>query len=79
MINPPSKGKGGHWTNGIDDASPTTPERWLAGARRHEGSWWTDWTNWLTVRSGERTGAPPVGSAAHPPLCDAPGTYVLEK
>jgi polyhydroxyalkanoate synthase subunit PhaC len=79
MINPPSKGKGGHWTNETDDASPTTSERWLASARRHDGSWWTDWTNWLAARSGERVRAPSVGSADHPPLCDAPGTYVLEK
>jgi polyhydroxyalkanoate synthase subunit PhaC len=79
MINPPSKGKGGHWTNETDNASPTTPETWLAGARRHDGSWWTDWTNWLAVRSGEKTDAPPVGSATYPPVCDAPGTYVLEK
>jgi polyhydroxyalkanoate synthase subunit PhaC len=79
MINPPSKGKGSHWTNEADDASPTTAERWLADARRHDGSWWIDWTNWLAARSGKRAGAPSVGSAAHPPLCDAPGTYVLEK
>jgi polyhydroxyalkanoate synthase len=79
MINPPSRGKGGHWTNETDDASPTTPERWLAGAERHEGSWWTDWTNWLAERSGKQKSAAPIGSAAHPPLCDAPGTYVHEK
>lgn len=79
MINPPSKRKGGHWTNETDGASPTTPERWLAGAQRHDGSWWTDWTKWLAARSGERAGARSIGSAAYPPLCDAPGTYVLEK
>ena len=31
------------------------------------------------TRSGEKVKPPPVGSKAHPPLADAPGTYVLEK
>jgi polyhydroxyalkanoate synthase subunit PhaC len=78
MINPPSKGKGGYWTN---DAlsTPATAEAWLSGAQKHGGSWWTDWAGWLQARSGETIPAPPAGSAAHPPICDAPGTYVLEK
>lgn len=43
-----------------------------------EGSWWTDWTAWLAARSGQKRPAAAIGSAAHPPLCEAPGTYVLE-
>lgn len=78
MINPPSKAKGGYWTNDIEPM-PANAEAWLAGAQKHEGSWWTDWANWLQVRSGQRVSAPQVGSAAHPPIGDAPGTYVLEK
>ncbi len=78
MINPPSKGKGGYWTND-SLPPPATAEAWMAGAQRHEGSWWIDWAGWLQARSGERRSAPPVGSVAHPPICDAPGTYVLEK
>jgi polyhydroxyalkanoate synthase len=77
MINPPAKGKGGYWTNDADP-KPKTAEEWLAGAQQHEGSWWTDWTVWLAARSGEKRPAPAIGSAAHPPLCEAPGTYVLE-
>jgi polyhydroxyalkanoate synthase len=79
MINPPSKGKGGHWADDVDNALLASAEEWLAGARRHEGSWWIDWANWLAARSGTKRGAPSVGSAAYPPICDAPGTYVLEK
>ena len=78
MINPPSKGKGGYWTNDILPA-PATADAWLAGAQRHDGSWWTDLVGWLGARCGERIPAPPVGSDAHPPIGDAPGTYVLEK
>jgi len=78
VINPPSKGKGGYWTNDIHSA-PATADAWMAGAQKHDGSWWTDWTAWLGTRSGERIPASHVGSAAHPPIADAPGTYVLEK
>jgi polyhydroxyalkanoate synthase len=78
MINPPSKGKGGYWTNETL-SPPGTAKAWLAGAQRHDGSWWTDWAGWLAARSGETIPARPVGSAAHAPICDAPGTYILEK
>ena len=78
MINPPSKHKGGYWTNDIVSA-PATADAWLADAQKHDGSWWNDLAGWLRVRSGERIPAPPIGSAAHPPIGDAPGTYVLER
>jgi polyhydroxyalkanoate synthase len=79
MINPPSKGKGCHWTNETDGAALGTAEAWLAGAQKHDGSWWADWAKWLEARSGRRKPAGAVGSATHPPIGDAPGTYVLEK
>ena len=78
MINPPSKGKGGYWTNDTLPP-PASADAWLADAHKHDGSWWTDLAGWLGARSGEKIPAPPVGSAAHPPIGDAPGTYVLEK
>jgi polyhydroxyalkanoate synthase len=80
MINPPSAGKGGHWTDETGDAAAAgTAAAWLAGAKKHEGSWWGDWTKWLEARSGKRIPAAAVGSAAFPPIQDAPGSYVLEK
>ena len=75
IINPPG-GKGSFWSNG---SSASTPEQWRAGATRHDGSWWTDWGAWLAERSGEKRPPPPVGSNRHPPLQDAPGSYVLAK
>jgi polyhydroxyalkanoate synthase len=77
IINPPG-GKGTYWTNEIDPA-PAIAEHWRETATRHDGSWWSDWTAWLAERSGERGDPPPMGSAANPPLGDAPGTYVLER
>ncbi len=75
IINPPSKARG-YWTNEQLGASA---DQWLAGARRHEGSWWTDWVAWLRPRSGEQGAPPSLGSVAHPPITPAPGSYVLEK
>jgi polyhydroxyalkanoate synthase len=76
VINPPEAGKGSYWTN--DTAEPTAAA-WKAGAERHEGSWWTDWVAWLRERAGEQVPARQPGSEGHPPLADAPGSYVLEQ
>jgi polyhydroxyalkanoate synthase len=76
VINHPAGRKGAFWVN---DATAETPEAWLEGATKHEGSWWTDWTAWLGERSGAEVAPPPLGGESHPPLADAPGTYVLEK
>jgi polyhydroxyalkanoate synthase len=77
IINPPG-GKGTYWTREPGEAA-SSPEEWLESASRHEGSWWPDWTAWLAARSGRKGTPPALGSAKHPPLEDAPGTYVLEK
>lgn len=74
VINPPTRGRG-YWTSA--DPAPTA-DAWMAGATHHEGSWWSDWIEWLRPRSGKQVASPPMGSAAHPPLTPAPGTYVLE-
>ncbi len=76
IINPPG-GKGSYWTN--ESSSADTPEHWQATAERHEGSWWADWFAWLAAHSGGKAKPPSLGSAAYPPLQDAPGSYVLKK
>jgi polyhydroxyalkanoate synthase len=75
VINPPSKGRG-YWTN---PARAASAEEWMAGASHYEGSWWSDWIDWLRQRAGEPVAPPPMGNAAHPPIAPAPGTYVLER
>ena len=75
IVNPPG-GKRSYFTN---DALPPDPAAWLSAAARHQGSWWEDWTEWIGSRSGALGPPPALGSAAHPPLDDAPGTYVHEK
>jgi polyhydroxyalkanoate synthase len=78
VINHPAARKGAYWVNEAG-RPPATAEEWLEEATRHDGSWWSDWIGWLGERSGEMVEVPAVGSAAYPPITDAPGTYVLEK
>lgn len=73
IVNPPSKGKYGHYTN---DGPMTTPEDWLANATFHPGSWWPRWGAWLAGHSGGQVPARQPGDSQHPVLCPAPGTYV---
>lgn len=77
IINPPG-GKGTYWTGDAEEPGATA-QAWREKATAHSGSWWTDWTAWLAERSGRKGKPPALGSATHPALADAPGTYVLEK
>jgi polyhydroxyalkanoate synthase subunit PhaC len=43
------------------------------------GSWWPEWSNWLKNHSGEPIPPPAMGIPGQPPLCAAPGTYVLRE
>ncbi|MEL6205393.1 MAG: class I poly(R)-hydroxyalkanoic acid synthase [Pseudomonadota bacterium] len=74
IINPPSKKKYGHYTN--DDLS-LKPDEWRSSATYNEGSWWERWGAWLKKRSGAQVAAREPGGPNHPPLCPAPGTYVV--
>jgi polyhydroxyalkanoate synthase len=76
VINPPSAKKYQHWTN---DKLPPKVENWLAGAKEHPGSWWTDWNAWLAPLSGKKIPARTPGDGKLKPLGDAPGTYVKVK
>ncbi len=69
IINPPSKGKYGHYTSGPPQGDAAD---WLAAATFHQGSWWPRWRDWLAERSGPQVEARVPGQG----LCAAPGTYV---
>jgi polyhydroxyalkanoate synthase len=80
IISQPNKKKAAWWGLPPGSANPPKPDDWFAASPRHDGSWWPDWTAWLAERSPEKTAAPVrLGSERHPPLADAPGTYVLER
>lgn len=61
--------------------SSLPPDVWWSTAADEPGSWWPAWHEWLVAHgSGDQAAEPPaLGTLAHPPLADAPGTYVLER
>lgn len=73
IVNPPSKGKYGHYVNAglMVDASA-----WLEGATFEQASWWPRWGAWLAARSGEQVAARVPGDSGVEILAPAPGTYV---
>lgn len=64
--------------NKPEDAPYVGPDEWLKAAPLVEGSWWLEWTRWLTAKSGEPCEPPRmgVGPADGHSLPDAPGDYV---
>jgi poly(3-hydroxyalkanoate) synthetase len=77
MVNPPGNEKASFQTA---DENPPDPQAWLRGASKVKGSWWDDYVDWLSQRTGEQRNKPRrLGSAQHEPLCDAPGTYVHDR
>ena len=61
----------------LNPETPPEAGQWMAGAQRHEGSWWQHWAGWLGERSGEQVAAPQsVGSPRFPAKEPAPGLYV---
>jgi len=74
VVNPPASGKYQFWTN--DNIRDVTLSDWLKGAQEHKGSWWPDWRGWLESIDAEQVPARAAGTAALPPIEDAPGSYV---
>jgi poly[(R)-3-hydroxyalkanoate] polymerase subunit PhaC len=76
FVNPAAKSRYDYWEG---PPASDDPDQWLAGATEHHGSWWPQWLEWLTARSGPEK-APPgtLGNRKYPPLGPAPGTYVHE-
>jgi polyhydroxyalkanoate synthase len=60
------------------DAFYTGPDEWLETVELVEGSWWPEWTRWLSAKSSEPTASPQMGNrpAERHALPDAPGDYV---
>ena len=56
------------------------PDAWLAKSTPKTGSWWPEWTDWLTNWGGGFGKPPSMGAPSRglQPLCAAPGTYVLQ-
>ena len=76
VINPPAAGKYQYWTN---DRHAPDFDAWLPGAKETAGSWWPDWSAWLSKLSGDQVPARQPGDGKLKPIGDAPGTYVKVK
>jgi len=78
VINPPAKHKRSHWLSDLAPGHlPARATEWFQTAREVPGSWWPDWDAWLARFGGRRVAAPArPGNASHPPIEDAPGSYV---
>ena len=72
VVNPPGS-KYGHWQN---DKNPSSPDDWLAGAEKHDSSWWPAWQEWVSQYAGGEVSARQPGDGKLPPIEDAPGSYV---
>ncbi|MEL7229740.1 MAG: alpha/beta fold hydrolase [Pseudomonadota bacterium] len=77
LLNPPGNPKSWYVEA---PAKAEDPEQWAETAEKHEGSWWTGWGKHLQANSGKQVDAPKKpGSKKHPPLGDAPGTYIFDE
>ncbi len=77
LVNPPGNPKASYF---IDGEPGTDAETWLKSATKHTGTWWQAWADWSIERAGTQVAAPDsLGSATHPPLQPAPGSYVRDK
>ena len=76
VVNPPGSGRR-YFRAGAPPSADA--QAWIAGAVRHEGSWWDHWAAWAVAHSGRAVRAPASpGSTAHPVVEAAPGRYVTE-
>jgi polyhydroxyalkanoate synthase len=86
VINPPAKKKRSYWINNGTDSgakngsrkqAAVDAETWLAAAVEHPGSWWTEWTEFLSEHAGKQVAAPrKLGNTKHDIIEPAPGRYV---
>ncbi|MEO9168957.1 MAG: class I poly(R)-hydroxyalkanoic acid synthase [Aestuariivirga sp.] len=73
VVNPPAAHKYQYWAN---DAMADTLEEWMLGAKETAGSWWPDWLEWISAKSGNKVAAYVPKDAG---LGDAPGMYARVK
>ncbi len=75
LVNPPGNPKANYR---VSDDIPVDAQEFLTSVEPTQGSWWTDFVQWLAEHSGPDKPAPPtLGSEANEVLVAAPGTYVF--
>lgn len=77
LLNPPGNPKSWFMKG---PAKADTGEKWSETAKKHEGTWWLDWAEFLKKKSGAQVKSPETpGSKKYPVIGPAPGTYVFEE
>lgn len=82
IVSEPGHARRSYHVKTTSHAAPyADPESWVEAATRKQGSWWPEWTQWLTQQSGALVSPPSMGAEGegYLPICVAPGTYVLQK
>jgi len=73
VVNPEGSEKYGYWTNA---RNPADPDKWFAGAKQHDGSWWPEWHRWIARKAGAKVPARRPGDGGLDIVEPAPGRYV---
>jgi polyhydroxyalkanoate synthase len=78
---PGRSGRRYHALTRAADGPSYDSDEWLGRAPVQDGSWWTEWGDWLGARSGEPEAPPSMGAPdkGYAPIMQAPGRYVLER
>ena len=73
IINPPKDKKYGYRAT---SRPMVDPEKWFKNTDVHEGSWWPEWQNWISRKTGGKIDARKPGDGALTVIENAPGSYV---
>lgn len=78
LINPPAPdGVESRSSYQVADEHPADPDAWARQAVTRRGSWWPDYSDWLSTRSGGLKAAPKrLGNGRYKAQSKAPGSYV---
>ena len=72
IVNPPVANKYCFWAN---DELTHEAESWLQNADRFDGSWWSDWSVWISSQGSRTVNARKIRNNRTNPFEDAPGSY----
>jgi polyhydroxyalkanoate synthase len=80
VINPPAKKKRNYWTATAVPGEQLDAKRWLENATEVAGSWWPDWTAWLSTFAGKQVKPKKhAGHGKYKSIEAAPGSYVRQR
>ncbi|MBI1907102.1 MAG: class I poly(R)-hydroxyalkanoic acid synthase [Rhodocyclales bacterium] len=74
IVNPPAAGKYGYWVSPAVKLAETA-DGWFEGAAQQNGSWWTDWQDWVLAHDDSDAAARDPAKGKLKVLEDAPGSF----